>query len=73
MCGVGGWVYRMKYRGTLKLHKAMILDIDIVWYDCPEIRCEYRAKAKGNFKQHRAHVHDIGVTWFDCPEHNCSY
>jgi len=73
MCGVGVCAYRAKTNGAMKVHKARIHAIDIVWHDCTELGCEYRAKAKGHLKRHRANVNDIGVTWQDCPEPNCSY
>jgi len=73
-CGVGGCVYRTKQGASrLKLHKAAIHSIDIVWHNCPELGCEHRAKGKSKIKVHIALVHDIGVTWRACPEPNRSY
>ena len=73
-CGVGGCVYRTKKGASrIKLHKAAIHSIDIVWHNCPELGCEYKAKMKSTLKEHIALVHDIGVTWHACPEPNCSH
>ena len=44
-CTELGCEYRAKKEDTLKRHRAMVHDIDVVWWFCDYEDCKYRTKS----------------------------
>ena len=63
--------YKAKMASSVKIQKALIHDIDVIYYFCNQKGCEYKAKVAGSVKQHKANIHDIDVTHYLCLE--CEY
>jgi len=54
-----------------KERRAIMHDIDVLWWFCDYEDCEYRAKSNSHITAHKANKHNIGVKWKQCTD--CDY
>ena len=65
-----GCDYEARVASSVKLLKANVHDIDVVFYPCN--KCNYEAKQSGTLKRHKANVHDIDVVYYPCSAKGCN-
>ena len=73
ICGEEGCEYESKRKDHVKLHKAMVHDIDATYYFCSVDGCEYKAKDAKSVRTHKSAIHDIDVTYYVCNADGCEY
>ena len=63
-CNIKGCSYEAKEKSNLKIHKAYVHGIGVIYYPCR--KCDFEAKSAGHLKAHKANIRDIGVVYYPC-------
>ena len=63
-CEESGCDYSSKRANALKLHKANIHNINVMWYYCD--KCDFKSKESGNVTKHKAYMHGINLKLHTC-------